>query len=398
MKKAIALILAMVMCLSLCACGSGDENTVPQNTTSGNPPSSTTTPPTTTEEPVIEDPLLQYIYGEWYLFESDCEAPPLVIDVKEDGTCRMGGKELTWKYSHSDHNGLLWINVFDDSICKYCFAFDGEAPKESMSLGVSSAEGSYLCGYLPTPSPVLKAIFGEWNATYILRGDKESVPAKVIIREDGTCTVGDTDYTWVVHESQTDSLELLITSGDLQNYIYLRHTGDNQVTMEMYGDNWGANFLNTKFFQSIELTVENWRDYFELVTEPRYEKNAFGDLERLVLIQYIALKEEYANKVLFQDVFAEIASTGSRHYITLDAATVSYTLSEAIEEVALNAEIRALYSSNGIYKIEVFGNNYINAADNADPSNEMSKKVVLVSGIENVQFLRVTGSLYIGNN
>lgn len=392
MKKVIFLILSVMICLSMSACGNDDQNIIPQDSSDGNISSDGSS------ESETQNPMLQYIYGKWYLFESDCEAAALVVTVKNDGTCIMGTEELTWKYSHTDHYDLLWINVFEGEVCKYKFAFDGEPPQETMSLGISSAEGSYLCGYLPNPTPIANAIFGEWNMTYVVRGDKESIPAKVIIREDGSCSIGSNDYSWVIYDSQESSMDLLITSGTLQYHIYLQNTNDDQVTMELYMDNWGANYLNQKFYQTIELTPENWRDYFELVIKPKYEKNAFGDVQQLVLTQYIVLKEEYAEKILYQNLFAEIEATAKRHYITLDVATESYTLGEAIEEILLTPQINGLYSSDGTYKIEIFGNNYINASDNADPNSDMSKKVTLVSNIEDVNFLRVTGELRIKNN
>ena len=45
--------------------------------------------------------------------------------------------------------------------------------------------------------------------------------------------------------------------------------------------------------EPIELTLENWKDYFELKVFEEYNYNQFGDVERLVLPQYLVLKEGY---------------------------------------------------------------------------------------------------------
>jgi len=303
MKKSIALILALVLCLSLAACSGGETPNTDDNRGTEQNKESTGGNTGPTEHPYANHPWLVHLYGQWELIQKedyvqDEEIPCSAVTVNEDKTCVVDGVSGTWELSADTNEHFLKIDIFMEGEHRFTAAYYDDH----------------------------KAI-GVWTAGYN----------------------GPVDTSWI-----------------------------NATTTE-----------------AITLTTENWRDYFELVTEPRYDKNAFGDVERLVLIQYLTLKEEYANVVYENDVVVEIASTANRYYITLDAANESYTLGEMIEEVELTEEVRYLDSYNNVYTIDVFSNNYINVKDHADPDIESSKKVILVSSIEDIEFLRVQGTIYV---
>jgi hypothetical protein len=85
MKKALSLILALVMCLSLCACG-GEQN----NEIQGN-------------EEIPNHLLLQNICGEWVRAPHD-QAPCQSLMISEDGSCVVDGVSATWKIDSSYTN------------------------------------------------------------------------------------------------------------------------------------------------------------------------------------------------------------------------------------------------------------------------------------------------------
>ena len=249
--------------------------------------------------------------------------------------------------------------------------------------------------------PLLVYLYGQWKLRVKdnYQQDEEIPCSALTINEDGTCVVDGVSGTWDFSDETRDDFLIINIFVDGEHRFtsaYYERYKSIGVWSAGYNGPVDTSWLNMTTTEAITLTTDNWRDYFELVTEPRYEEDAFGDLYRLVLVQYIALKEEYAsNVVCIDDVFAELKSTATRYYITLDAANDSYTLGDAIEEIELTAETRALSQYEGIYKIEVFGNNYIMAADNADPNSSDSKKVILVKDISDIEFLRVKGTIYI---
>ena len=92
MKKALSLILALVMCLSLCACGGGNpsiptNNEATQNTTSEDISNSEDIRPIIAYDYTSSHPLLNTVYGEWVLDGSlSWMVMPLKILFREDGT------------------------------------------------------------------------------------------------------------------------------------------------------------------------------------------------------------------------------------------------------------------------------------------------------------------------
>ena len=110
MKKAISLFLALVLCLSLCACGGGEQNNETQGDSESNSTNNTTMGSTTDttlgtgneENGQAETPthaLVQDICGEW---KPDADnAPFQSLVIKEDGSCVVDGVSATWKIEGS---------------------------------------------------------------------------------------------------------------------------------------------------------------------------------------------------------------------------------------------------------------------------------------------------------
>lgn len=82
MKKILSLGLALLLCLSLCACGDGITS-----------PADSTAPATNADIPVVYDhtakhALLETLYGEWFLNGTlSWIVMPTKLVFKEDGTC-----------------------------------------------------------------------------------------------------------------------------------------------------------------------------------------------------------------------------------------------------------------------------------------------------------------------
>ena len=94
MKKAISLLLALVLCLSLCACEGGNDT--PETT----PNAENETTPHFEEKEVTEEPEIgKEILGEWYSVKSTAI---ITLTFNEDGTGvhNLEGAEtaFTWKY------------------------------------------------------------------------------------------------------------------------------------------------------------------------------------------------------------------------------------------------------------------------------------------------------------
>ena len=123
MKKALSLLLPLVLCLSLCACGGGNDTTKePDTSTETTAPTqqeseNNTTESTHDEEPTQETgrietdhPLLSYLFGTWKLQnEEDIEKNPYTeITFNEDGTCIIEGAEYRWVIAEEKETMLVF--------------------------------------------------------------------------------------------------------------------------------------------------------------------------------------------------------------------------------------------------------------------------------------------------
>ena len=86
----------------------------------------------------------------------------------------------------------------------------------------------------------------------------------------------------------------------------------------------------------------------------------------------------------------EISSAAAYYNITLDSASRSYATGDRGEDVDLEANIYTCRNT-----IPVFGNNYVNADDNADSESPFSKTVILVQSVDDITVHRIQGSIIV---
>ena len=82
--------------------------------------------------------------------------------------------------------------------------------------------------------------------------------------------------------------------------------------------------------EKIELTIDNWDTYFEFAEVPIFSENAFGELDQLVLEYRFQLKDEYLARISEDgtSVVAEFNFTYGPRYCSVDYETQTYTLGE----------------------------------------------------------------------
>lgn len=94
-----------------------------------------------------------------------------------------------------------------------------------------------------------------------------------------------------------------------------------------------AEYKNLGLYEVIEITAENWDEYFEITEEGSFNKDAFGDFSSFYLSQYISLKEEYVDRVStnLSDVVMELDFTYGKKGCQVDGANETYTLTDSYE-------------------------------------------------------------------
>ena len=245
-------------------------------------------------------------------------------------------------------------------------------------------------------------LYGTW--TLKNESDAKYNPyVSLTVHEDGTCLVDGKSATWAVSEwgGEKDLAIDIFIDGEhvfgalLSNSSYRLFFYAMETNGRLCMGSWENEAEVPADHNDILLTVDNWRDYFELRTGEEFSDDAFGDLERIHLYQYMVVKEEYADKVMIADVAVEMAVTGQRTNISVNPEARSYSLGEVIEDVKLNSEIITLDHE---LSIPVFGNNYINIKDNLDPDSLNSKTVIWIPSLESIEMLRIKGTIYIKND
>lgn len=318
MKKLVSLFLVLAMCLSLCACG-GSEKEAPteEETLSNEPPAAT----------ITDHPLLSNMYGEWILTDTDHPEnyPFANVVVHEDGTAIVDGEELIWRiderytsdeelalffYRGSEtvvgatYNEAGWFGPLDANGCIYpsSYAYRAIADSETAQAAAPYANAMRLV-----------------SGTWVLTADKESAPQEITFQEDYTCTVDGAVYPYAMQPNGNWTQIYILNNGA---FLYQARIEAcyNEYAVNIQTDNGLASYANPAHYDIIEITPENWMDYFQLADPVYYwEVDAFEEVQSLRgCSYYLQLKEEFNNKL------SELVTSGNR--LTKNAMEIEFSI------------------------------------------------------------------------
>lgn len=183
--------------------------------------------------------------------------------------------------------------------------------------------------YVYTP-----ALYGEWVA-YNAK-DGVTVP-KVEFKEDGTCLIGDNEYLWQAgHESDTN-LDITILDGAEQVYSFSiskdktkgHFTGQSGNIVK---DAW-LNFYNPAHYEVVEITVDNFADYFDTKSYFTYSYNDFSEVTGVSACKQWSLKETYYSRLwtTLSEVAVEYTSYHGKQYARWDLAAKTCAFTDKYE-------------------------------------------------------------------
>lgn len=325
MKRFFALILALCLCLGLCACGRGEPATEPETTISNEPPAAT----------ITDHPLLEKTYGEWLLTEKDRpeDYPFANVVINQDGTVVVDGENLVWRIDEmytSEKALALYFYRGSEKIV-------GIQYDEAGWLCPLTADGAiYPSAYInrATATPEqLRAVEPDRYAlplicgTWLLTREKEGMPLEVVLQEDYTCTLDGVRYTWSMETQNGWNFDIYILDGGTT-----LHTGTLLVASVYAGESQlslgNANYVNPKFYDIVEITAENWLDYFEVVPSWSWVENAFGETEEMGWYGFrFKLKEEYYPQL------SRVANNGD--LISRNAMEIAFSVDKQLCDVDL---------------------------------------------------------------
>lgn len=283
MKKKLCMILALVLCLGLCACGSDDDSALslgngkykpliqaieddnymtalselnklfenPKDSQSaglddlfngGNSEAGDDADAEASQAEQMKE-LLKNLVGEWYPSTyADCDYR---ITVTEDGNWSLNGETSKWNmtyiYSSSaefelmDKNNKYRVSV-------YWNTQDGST-SYSMTLYLCEGESTtHLCDLYSKEAheKVLKVYEGEWIPRYYDENDSKLLT----FRKDGTCVFAGKEATWEWDACSSSNFRLLINGNFDKQYALSCSYGIDDDDEEYY--NFSLNFLNEK--------------------------------------------------------------------------------------------------------------------------------------------------------
>ncbi len=165
------------------------------------------------------------------------------------------------------------------------------------------------------------------------------------VREDGTCEIFGTSYEWTLgnvrdYEDPITYFEINITDGDAVPYqVYYRYDSDNERWYTyLYGydheNGYYASVSNSAYdvdeMTVVELTVDNWYDYFEYTETITPSFNAFNELSDVSYSQRFTMKSEYADRYYstLSSYAMEYSYIYGGYYVSVDTSTYDITVNE----------------------------------------------------------------------
>lgn len=173
--------------------------------------------------------------------------------------------------------------------------------------------------------------------------DENKPLQNILLNADGTCTVEGKNYTWDfekyngAYRCEADYAHISIMEGDKKIYnfsVYLREedyvSGDLGVCQEDGSTAYVRGvYYNLNDLMVVELTLDNWQEYFEVVETVDVYKNSFDEITEMSIRKYYLLKEEYGYvNTYFTKVAIEHTSQQVRQMITVDPENQTYTWGE----------------------------------------------------------------------
>lgn len=242
----------------------------------------------------------------------------------------------------------------------------------------------------------LPKLYGEW--TLSSNYGNEDAFEKVSFDKDGTCKIGNDTLKWRMTDEQDTYINVDVTEGEAKKYRVSVGTGNKEISLSLskYEGEEGmtksvGEYRNLTFYDAIEITTENWDDYFEIVDEGKFGENAFGEVESFNYYQYLTLKEEYMDK--FSSSLSELAMeldfTYGQKGCEVDLPNKKYTLLDSYEVDSYDHD-SSIYTFNySNYEDEVYYRTTL-------MSSYFNKEESYLSSFKtDMQVIRTQGTIYL---
>ena len=182
---------------------------------------------------------------------------------------------------------------------------------------------------------IKKSLAGKWLPHGYTRGENSDKLAD--FREDGTVVIGEKTLTWEIVEDSViyinDGEDRLyqaeFTAAEEGQPSFLRlHRFKTATTTTVW-----CEYYKESDYTKLEITAENWQDYFEVQEFPTLVKDSFGEVSKIEVYRALVLKESYgAVCPQISDMTVEYSAKQIGYYVTADKTTGEYTIGEVADK------------------------------------------------------------------
>lgn len=332
MKKGISLFLTLALFLCLSACNGGDQNRATEGQEN-------------TPSVVIPKELSEQISGDWAVV-NPYDGAPNIINIHDGILLTLDDLKYDMKYE-GENIFSVWLDGMNIGNVTLCSEMNGNISLEFEIAGVgaqpSFKDTCYKLEYdytetiqtetskvdLIAQNPLLPYVAGRM-VSYC--GDTEEVPAEILVNDNGTCIINEKEMTWQVEgTNEYDVLRLCVYEGEiLQHRLAYCTDSTGVVVMNLENADGGTigNYLSLNYYEIIEVTTDNWMEYFEIDERASFSFNAFGDFEEFRLTYWLREKEGYAIERRLSRIDIEVQHSLECRKLVLNLDNQTYELGE----------------------------------------------------------------------
>jgi len=147
---------------------------------------------------------------------------------------------------------------------------------------------------------------------------------ELVFTRDGKCTLGDEQLTWSLASVHNDAY--CVVAGEYTFFLERNEKGKYVV----YLNDRDHLFYNSANFDIVNLTVDNWETYLELVAVHEFVTDENGTASALSISNYLMLKEEYADMFVLPDYIFQYKVDISLIPYTIHFDTQTFEKGEAV--------------------------------------------------------------------
>lgn len=184
--------------------------------------------------------------------------------------------------------------------------------------------------------------------------------------EDGHFEVNSNSHTWEFREYHKDATDYLAS------YTF-QTTPDYDATRGLYVTNqfllgydtdgnlllyWRDYFCyNESQYELVEITLDNWNTYFEVIATPVFEQNAFGEYDDFKLSHRFQLKDEYFPLLNAEEtkISIEVTYNYVERECNVDFENLTYELGEALRTAESSKITDSFYAYKDCFYCVPFG-------------------------------------------